>query len=212
VDDTPGNESVRRLARLLERRGESAYIARSKASGRSRSIAADPVATRQLMDWLTMTDSTSIGPTLRAWQKHGASSVGRWLFARMVCRRAPYFGTIRPQFLELRPTLCKVSMRRRRAVENHLGGIHALALGNLCELAAGMVTEVTTPPTTRWIPRGMTIEYLRKAENAVTATARLDKSEWSVAGNVAVPVSVSDRNGNEVVRAVITMHVTPGKA
>jgi acyl-coenzyme A thioesterase PaaI-like protein len=194
---------------VLERRAESAYIARSKASGSS---AADPVATRQLMDGLAMTDSTSMGPTLRAWQKHGASTLGRWLFARMVCRRAPYFATIRPQFLELRPTLCKVSMRRRRAVENHLGGIHALALGNLCELAAGMVTEVTTPPATRWIPRGMTIEYLRKAESDVSATARLDKSEWAATGNVAVPVSVSDRNGNEVVRAVITMHISPGKA
>jgi hypothetical protein len=80
------------------------------------------------------------------------------------------------------------------------------------ELAAGMVTEVTTPPGTRWIPRGMTIEYLRKAESEVSATARLDKSEWAAAGNVAVPVSVADKNGNEVVRAVITMHVSPGKA
>ena len=28
-------------------------------------------------------------------------------------------------------------------------------------------------------------------------------------GNVAVPVSVTDKNGNEVVRAVITMHIAP---
>jgi acyl-coenzyme A thioesterase PaaI-like protein len=163
------------------------------------------------MDWLTMTDSTSMGPTLRAWHKHSASRLGRWLFARMVCRRAPYFATIRPRFIELRPSFCKVSMRRRRSIENHLGAIHALALGNLCELAAGMVTEVTTPPGTRWIPRGMTIEYLRKAESEVSATARLDKSEWLLSGTVAVPVSVADKNGNEVVRAVITMHVSPGK-
>jgi acyl-coenzyme A thioesterase PaaI-like protein len=172
----------------------------------------DPAATRQQMDGLTMTDTTPMGPTLKAWHKHGASTLGRWLFTRMVCRRAPYFGTIRPRFLELRPTFCKVAMRRRRAIENHLGAIHALALGNLCELAAGMVTEVTTPPTTRWIPRGMTIEYLRKAESDVSATARLDKSEWSATGNVAVPVSVTDKNGNEVVRAVITMHISPSKA
>jgi acyl-coenzyme A thioesterase PaaI-like protein len=157
-----------------------------------------------------MTDTR--GPTLRAWQKHGASRLGRWLFARMVCRRAPYFGTIRPRFIELRTSLCKVAMRPRRAVENHLGSIHALALGNLCELAAGMVTEVTTPPGTRWIPRGMTIEYLRKAESEVCATARLDKSDWGAPGSVAVPVSVADKNGNEVVRAVITMHIAPGKA
>jgi acyl-coenzyme A thioesterase PaaI-like protein len=164
------------------------------------------------MDWLNMTYSTSIGPTLRAWHKHSASRLGRWLFARMVCRRAPYFATIRPRFVELRPSFCKVGMRRRRRIENHLGAIHALALGNLCELAAGMVTEVTTPPGSRWIPRGMTIEYLRKAETEVQATARLDKSEWTAPGNVAVPVSVTDRNGNEVVRAVITMHIAPSKA
>ena len=45
----------------------------------------------------------------------------------------------------------------------------------------------------------------------MSATARLDKSEWMLAGNVAVPVSVADKNGNEVVRAVITMHVAPGR-
>jgi hypothetical protein len=45
----------------------------------------------------------------------------------------------------------------------------------------------------------------------VYATARLDKSEWAAAGNVAVPVSVTDKNGNEVVRAVITMHISGRK-
>ena len=159
-----------------------------------------------------MTDIPSMGPTLAAWHRRSGSRLGRWLFARMVCRRAPYFATIRPRFSELRPGLCKVGMRRHRSLENHLGAIHALALGNLCELAADMVTEVTTPPGTRWIPRGMTIEYLRKAESEVSATARLDKSEWTAPGNVAVPVSVADKNGNEVVRAVITMQVAPGKA
>jgi acyl-coenzyme A thioesterase PaaI-like protein len=138
--------------------------------------------------------------------------VGRWLFARAVCRRAPYFATIKPRFIELQPALCRVAAAKRKRVQNHLGSIHALAIGNLCELAAGMVTEVTVPPTMRWIPRGMTIEYLRRAESEVTATARLDKSEWVDAQNVGVPVSVVDQNGAEVVRAVITMHVSLKKS
>lgn len=95
-------------------------------------------------------------------------------------------------------------------MENHIGTVHALAMGNLCELAAGMVTEVTIPTSLRWLPRGMTIEYLRKAETDVTATARLDKTEWTgQAENVAVPVSVVDTTGTEVVRAVITMYISP---
>jgi hypothetical protein len=82
-------------------------------------------------------------------------------------------------------------------------------MGNLCELAAGMCTEVTIPVGMRWIPRGMTIEYLAKGETDVTATARLEKTEWTQAENVPVPVSVHDAHGKEVVRAVISMYVSP---
>ena len=89
--------------------------------------------------------------------------------------------------------------------------MHALAIGNLCELAAGMCTEVTIPAGMRWIPRSMTIEYLAKAETDVTATARLDKDEWTGAEDVGVPVTVTDTAGNEVVRAVINMYVSPKK-
>lgn len=158
------------------------------------------------------THDISAGPVLRSWQRASGSSLGRWLFARAVCRRAPYFGTIKPFFLELGPAVCRVGMRKRRGVENHIRTVHALAMGNLCELAAGMVTEVTIPTSMRWIPRGMTIEYLRKAETAVTATARLSKKAWTGGPeSVGVPVSVVDASGTEVVRAVITMHVTPKK-
>src|SRR5688572_1383654 len=172
-------------------------------------VATDVHSARPQMDWLTMTDTTAAGPTLRAWLKLQRTAFGRWLFARTVAKRAPYFGTIKPRFLELAPKICRVSMQKRRAVENHIHTVHALAMGNLCELAAGLCTEVTIPLNMRWIPRGMTIEYLAKAETDVTATARLDKTEWAGAENVGVPVSVHDTNGKEVVRAVISMYVSP---
>jgi acyl-coenzyme A thioesterase PaaI-like protein len=137
------------------------------------------------------------------------TALGRWMYSRAVARRAPYLRSIKPRFLALDPGLCRVSMRKRRAVENHLRTVHALAIGNLCELAAGMCAEVTIPAGMRWIPRGMTIEYLAKAETDVTASARLDKSEWPGAENVGVPVTVTDQSGKEVVRAVIDMYVSP---
>ncbi|MFO1426316.1 MAG: DUF4442 domain-containing protein [Steroidobacteraceae bacterium] len=60
---------------------------------------------------------------------------------------APYFASIAPLVEELRTGYCVASFAKRRAVENHIGTVHALAIGNLCELAAGMVTEVTIPNT-----------------------------------------------------------------
>ena len=148
---------------------------------------------------------------LRYFDKLSRWPGGRWLFARVICLKAPYFASIRPRFLELRPGLCQVALRKRRAVQNHLGTVHAIAMANLCELAAGMLMEVTIPKTMRWIPRGMTIEYLRKAASSVSATARLDKTEWARPENVSVPLTVTDTAGSEVVRAVITMYVSERK-
>lgn len=151
----------------------------------------------------------TLNPVLARWERMSGSAIGRWLFARAVCQRAPYFATIAPRFETLRASTCKVSMRKRRRVENHIGTVHALAMGNLVELAAGLVCEVTVPGTMRWIPRGMTIEYLRKAESGVTATAHLDKESWGPAENVGVPVNVVDASGAIVVRAVVSMYVSP---
>jgi acyl-coenzyme A thioesterase PaaI-like protein len=159
-----------------------------------------------------MSAPSSINPILSDWQKRSQSRFGRWLFTRALCRRAPYFASIKPYFLELRPALCVVVMPRQQATGGPGETVHALAIANLCELAVSTVTEVTLPSTMSWHTRGMTIEYLRRAESDVTATARLDKTEWGQAQDITVPVSAVDRNGTEVVRAVITVRVEPAGA
>ncbi|MGD9599504.1 MAG: hotdog fold domain-containing protein [Steroidobacteraceae bacterium] len=156
-----------------------------------------------------MDAASTVSPVLAKWRRLSQGAAGRWLFARIVTWRAPYFATIGPRLLELRPGLCRASMAKRRRVENHIGTVHALAMGNLVELAAGLVTEVTIPAAMRWIPRGMTIEYLKPAATGVTAAARLEKSTWDGAENVGVAVSVQDATGVEVVRAVVTMYISP---
>ncbi|MEZ5498395.1 MAG: hotdog fold domain-containing protein [Steroidobacteraceae bacterium] len=151
--------------------------------------------------------ASDIPRTLARWNLLSGNAMGRWLFTRAVCFKAPYFATISPRILTLQPGLCVVTMPKRRAVENHIGTVHALAAGNLCELAAGLAIEVSLPPRLRWIPRGMTIEYLNKATTGLRATAKIDRGEWSDAENVGVPVTVTDNYQREVVRAVITMYV-----
>jgi acyl-coenzyme A thioesterase PaaI-like protein len=150
-----------------------------------------------------------MGPTLRSWQRRGNSAFGRYLFARAMCRRAPYMRVLKPRFLEVGPRRCRIAISKSARLEDAAGALHSTAIGGLCELAAGLVTEVTIPVTMRFTRRGMTIEYLREAQSEVSATAHLDKNEWRGAETVAVPVSVLDSTGTEVVRAVVTMDVSP---
>lgn len=148
---------------------------------------------------------------LAAWQRFETLPLGKILFSRAVCFKAPYFSSISPRFEELRPGFARVSMRKRRSVTNHIGTVHAIAMCNLAEIAAGTLTEVSIPPSMRWLPKGMQVDYLRKAETDVEATATLPTVEEGAARDVPATVEVKDREGQVVCRAVITMWVTPRK-
>jgi acyl-coenzyme A thioesterase PaaI-like protein len=136
---------------------------------------------------------------------------GRWLFSRAVCFRAPYFATIAPRFVVLEPGRCEVTIDDRRRVHNHIGTVHAIALCNLAELSAGMMTEASLPATMRWIPKGMTVEYLKKARGTMHATATPDIAISESASGYELPVTVAvrDPQGDEVFRARIAMWLSP---
>lgn len=138
---------------------------------------------------------------------------GRWLYSRLICFKAPYFATISPRFMALEPGRCEVRIRDRRRVHNHIGTVHAIALCNLAELTAGVMTDATVPADMRWIPRGMTVEYLKKAVGTmhgvatpeVPARSSAEGHEWPVR------VQVSDAGGEVVFRARVMMWVSPRK-
>ncbi|GAB3104230.1 hotdog fold domain-containing protein [Lysobacter terrae] len=136
---------------------------------------------------------------------------GQWLFSRAVCLRAPYFATIAPRFVALEPGRCEVTIKDRRRVHNHIGTVHAIALCNLAELSAGVMTEASLPATMRWIPKGMTVEYLKKARGTMHATATPDVAIAESANGYDLPVTVSvrDPQGEEVFRARIMMWLSP---
>ncbi len=144
------------------------------------------------------------------WNALSQLPAGKTLFTRAVCLKAPYFGSIDPHIHELRPGYCEVHIKDRRAIHNHLGTIHAIATCNMAELAGGMATEVTIPPEARWIPVGMTVEYLRKARGDLRAVATLDPIPAHDQGvDVIANVNILDTTDQHVMKAAITMRVSP---
>jgi acyl-coenzyme A thioesterase PaaI-like protein len=148
---------------------------------------------------------------IKTFRRLAGFPLGRWLFGRVVCFRAPYFATISPRFEVLEHGRCEISIRDRRRVHNHIGTVHAIALCNLAELAAGVMTEASLPPGMRWIPRGMTVEYRKQAIGTMHAVAQPDGPlvESSEAYELPVRVEVRDDGGSEVFHARITMWISP---
>jgi acyl-coenzyme A thioesterase PaaI-like protein len=140
----------------------------------------------------------------------GGNAPGRWLFSRIICWRAPYFASIAPRIEALAPGRCVVRVRDRRRVRNHLGSVHAIAMCNAAELAAGLATDATIDAMHRWIPRAMQVNYLKVARGTLTATASVPPIATNeTASECPVAVDVRDAAGEPVFSAVVSMWITP---
>ena len=142
---------------------------------------------------------------LKRWSPDG------WLFTRAICFKTPYFASIKPRITALEPGLCRATLKQRRAVQNHIGTVHAIALCNLAELTAGMVSEASLPTSMRWIPKGMTVEYVAKARGRMNAEAKpaIPAVESADAYELPIDVRITDTAGTEVFRASVRMWASP---
>jgi len=136
--------------------------------------------------------------------------VGTRVFSVLFSQKAPYFATVRPRFVALRPDYAELVVPKRRSVQNHLGTVHAIALCNGLEAAMGALAEVSIPADKRWIPKGMDVDYTAKATSDITCTAETDRSQWT-GDDPDVPVRVRGvrDDGTVVVEGVIRLWVTP---
>lgn len=140
--------------------------------------------------------------------------LGTWLFSRIVCFKAPYFSTIKPRFRILQRGRCEATLPDRRAVHNHIGSVHAIALCNLAELCAGVMTDASMPADMRWIPKGMSVSYLKKAHGNLRgiATPMIAIVSANQGYDLPVNVDVLDAGGDKVFHAEIRMWLSPKKA
>jgi uncharacterized protein (TIGR00369 family) len=138
-------------------------------------------------------------------------SVGNEKYDKLVCELAPYFSTIDPQFVDMRPGYVEVCIKNRKEIQNHLGSIHAAAMCNVAELAGGMLTEISLPEGKRWIPSGMNVQYLAKAKTDLKAVAEGSGIDWTTPGRLTIPVDLFDTDGNKVFAAQIIMNIKESK-
>jgi len=154
------------------------------------------------------------GPVLSLWKRFSALPLGAWLFSKAVCWKAPYFGSISPRFTVVENGRCEAVIRDRRRLHNHIGTVHAIALCNLAELTAGVMTDVSLPRGMRWIPKGMSVQYLKKARGTLRgiATPTIPPVTSAEGYELPVHVEVLDDSGDKVFAAQINMWLSPAPA
>ena len=145
--------------------------------------------------------------TLRVFSLLSRFPFGKFIYSKLVNYYAPYIGTIRAVVTNLIPGLCTTEMKDRRSIQNHLRTVHAIALCNLCEMTMGLMVDATIPSHLRWIPRGMNVQYVKKARGKLSGRSWIDPDAFAP-GDQSIPVEIQDMSGDIVVRADIILSVT----
>lgn len=143
------------------------------------------------------------------YKKFQQYPLGNTLFSRMVCFKAPYFGTVSPTLQSMESGQAVVTFKRRRGVQNHIGTVHVIAICNALEMAMGVCAEATIPKHLRWLPMGMSVNYPAKSTTQViTATATVDPEAFQANTEVPIKVVATRDDGTVVVEGTITLWVT----
>jgi acyl-coenzyme A thioesterase PaaI-like protein len=146
------------------------------------------------------------------WEKLRAVPGGDRVFSLGFSWKAPYFRSIRPRFVQVSPNYAALVLPKRRAVHNHIGTVHAIAVCNGLEAAMGALAEATIPSGKRWLPKGMEVAYLAKSTSDLTCAAETDPAAWTAGPDVPVRVKATRSDGTVVVEGTIHLWVTDKKS
>lgn len=144
---------------------------------------------------------------LKNWRRVSALPGGKRVFSAVFSRFAPYFKTIGAQIDEIEPNFAKLTLKKRKAVENHIGTVHVIAICNLLEMAMGSVAEASIPRGLRWIPKGMSLDYTAKADSDITGIAEVNPEDWKP-GDLNVKVKGITQSGKVAVQGVIKLWIS----
>ena len=146
---------------------------------------------------------------LARWRRLSALPGGAWLFSKLLGWMVPYSGSVSPRVLQLEAGHARVRLIERRALRQHLGSVHAIALMNVAEMASGLAMLGALPAGMRGIVVKIGIEYFKKARGVLVAESRCAVAPDLPEGEYDFVSEVTDAAGDVVARATVTWKLGP---
>lgn len=127
-----------------------------------------------------------------------------------------YAGHSGVRFEKLSQNECVVSIKNKKKVQNHIGGIHAAAMALLAETATGFVFGMNVPDSKLPLIKKMDIDYVKRSSGDMRAVASLtdeqiEKIKTQERGEVIVAVTITDEANVEPIHAQMTWAWTAKK-
>jgi len=131
-----------------------------------------------------------------------------FLLTKLFTTKVKFAGTTGIKIEAVTNNQVRLSLANKKSVQNHIGGIHAIAAAVLAESATGIVFGMNVPDSKLPLLKSMQVNYQRRMQGNLTAVAQLTDEQISVIeaddkGNVLVPVVIEDESGESPIECVM---------
>lgn len=127
------------------------------------------------------------------------------LWSKAFGRVVPMVGSANIRYLEVSHAKVVVKIENHRAMQNHIGQVHACAMALIAETATGFVTGINVPDSCIVLIKSFKIDFKRPSKGAMIATATLTDEQQKLMqgtekGETLVSVRVTDESGEEPIQ------------
>ena len=140
-------------------------------------------------------------------------STQSFVLTKTFSKIVPYVGTTGIVYEEVTPNKLVVSLENKKAVQNHIGSVHAVAVTLLAETATGFILGINLPSDRILLVKSYEVNFYRpikKGQMAAIATLSDEQRQYILdtpKGEMIIPCVIEDRNSDSD-RDPITVEMT----
>ncbi len=125
-----------------------------------------------------------------------------FLLTTLFTSKVKFAGTTGVKIQKISNQQTILSLKNKKSVQNHIGGIHAIAAVVLAESATGIVFGMNVPDNCLPLLKSMKVHYQRRMQGDLKAIATLSAEQISLIeqqdkGDVVVSVLITDESGQQ---------------
>jgi acyl-coenzyme A thioesterase PaaI-like protein len=127
-----------------------------------------------------------------------------FLLTKIFCSQVKFAGTSSIKLVSVSPTQTVLTLENKKKVQNHIGGIHAIAAALLAESATGIVFGMNVPDTCIPLLKSMKVHYQRRMQGNLSAVATLSEVDIELIqstgkGSLMISVEITDESEQQPV-------------
>lgn len=125
-----------------------------------------------------------------------------FLLTKLFCSQVKYANTSGVKLIEVSNNKAVLTLANKKRIQNHIGGVHAIAAALLAESATGIVFGINVPDTCVPLIKTIHIDYQRRMQGALKAVATITNEQIKQVieqpkGDLMVNVEITDESNEQ---------------